>query len=239
MKDFVRFWRQPPDSLTLEHIHQYLFHLTQERRVSFSAFNIRVAAIRFFYNITLQKEWKMERIPFQKQRRRLPVVLSQEEVQAVLDAAACLRDRAILSTTYATGMRSQEVAQLQVSDLDGQRGTVLVRDGKGRKDRYTIFSKRLQTLLREYWRQRRPEKWLFPSTVRPAPLTSASVARTFRKAKDRAGVNKPVSVHSLRPLLCHPPAGGQGGHPSHPGPAGSQESVDHTDLPQGSPDVSA
>ena len=161
-------------------------------------FNQSVGALRFFYGVTLHKSWDIGRIPYQKTRRKLPVVLSQQEVAAILDALTNLKHRAILATVYAAGLRVSEVVALRVSDIDSQRMMLRIEQGKGRKDRYGMLSERLLTVLREYWKSTRPQDWLFPGQTPPRHLTRSSVERVFHKAREAAGITKKVSVHTLR-----------------------------------------
>ena len=198
VRDFVRYCQRPPDQLALEDIHRYQLHLTQDRRVSWAAFNQTVAALRFFYRVTLQKDWDITRIPYQKTGRKLPVVLSQAEVRALLQAVGNVKHRAILMTVYAAGLRVGEVVKLRVGDIESQRMVLRVEQGKGRKDRYVMLSAKLLTALREYWKIARPPDWLFPGQHPTEPLCRESVQRIFYKARDAAGITKRVSVHVLR-----------------------------------------
>lgn len=198
VRDFVRYHMQRPDELTLEDIHAYQLYLTRERKVSWSVFNQAVGALRFFYGVTLEKDWDLQRIPYQKKRRKLPVVLSPEEVSALLDALENLKHRALLMTTYAAGLRVSEVVALRVGDIDSQRMMLRIEQGKGRKDRYVMLSEKLLGVLREYWKTSRSEHWLFPGQIPGRHLTRSSVELVFHKARKVAGITKKVSVHSLR-----------------------------------------
>lgn len=198
MKEFVRYFMQPPDELTTADINRYQLYLAQERKVSWGVFNQSVAAVRFFYRITLQKDLEIERIPYQKTGRKLPIVLSQQEVKALLETPANIKHRAILMATYAGGLRVSEVVNLRVIDIDSQRMTLRIEQGKGRKDRYVMLSAKLLGVLRQYWKTVRPSCWLFPGQIPGRHLTRSAVGRIFYQARDRAGITKKVSVHSLR-----------------------------------------
>lgn len=198
MKAFVRYFRRPPDQLTLEDIHAYQLHLTRERKVSWAVFNQSVAALRFFYGVTLQQAWDIRRIPYQKTGRKLPVVLSQDEVQALLQAKKNLKHRALLMTAYAAGLRVSELVHLQLRDIDSGRCMLRIDQGKGRQDRYVMLSKQLLLVLRQYWRRFRPGLWLFPGLFPGRPLTASSAQRVFYEARDAAGLRKKVSIHCLR-----------------------------------------
>lgn len=196
---FVRHFGRPPDQLTLENVNEYQHHLTKRGDLSGKSINVYVCALRFFYKTTLQRDWDFDRIPYQKTGRRLPVVLSQEEVAAMLDGTKELRPRVILMTMYGAGLRVSEAAHLRSKDIDGQRMTIRVEQGKGRKDRYTILSERLLDTLRCYWKRYRPKGWLFPSFVRPADSISRDgIGYMVEQARARANINKDVSPHTLR-----------------------------------------
>jgi len=198
MKEFVRYFMRPPDELTTDDINRYQLYLVQERKVSWGVFNQSVAALRFFYRITLQKGLEIERIPYQKTGRKLPVVLSQQEVKALLETLTNIKHRAILMATYAGGLRVSEVVNLHVIDIDSQRMTLRIEQGKGRKDRYVMLSAKLLGVLRQYWKTVRSSHWLFPGQIPGRHLTRSAVELIFYKARDGAGIAKKVSVHCLR-----------------------------------------
>ena len=198
MKALVEFFMRPPDELTVEDIHAYQLHLTRDRKVGWSTFNQSVCAIRFFYGVTLRSAWDIQRIPYQKTGRTLPMVLSPEEVSKLFRVVTNLKHRAILMTTYSGGLRVSEVTHLRVSDVDPQRMILRVEQGKGRQDRYVMLSHKLLPVLREYWKNYETKHWLFPGRNPERPLTRASVHKFFHKARLEAGITKKISVHSLR-----------------------------------------
>jgi integrase/recombinase XerD len=198
MKAMVGFFMRPPDELTLEDINAYQLHLTRERKVGWATYNQSVGAMRFFFGVTLNRDWDMQRIPYQKTGRKLPVVLSCEEVSQLFQAVTNIKHRAILMTAYSGGLRVSEVTHLRVSDVDGQRMMLRVEQGKGRQDRYVMLSHKLLAVLREYWKIYRTRDWLFTGQNPERPLTRASVHKFFRKARIKAGITKKVSVHGLR-----------------------------------------
>jgi integrase/recombinase XerD len=173
-------------------------HLVQEKHVSWSYYNQTVAALKFLYEITLQRQGVMQRVRCPKQPKKLPVVLSPDEVTQVFAAIVSLKHRALLMTAYAAGLRVSEVVSLRVDDIDSQRMVIRIRQAKGRKDRYVMLSPRLLTLLREYWRVVRPAEWLFPGGIPGRPLTASSVQRVCTRAVRGAGLDKHVTVHTLR-----------------------------------------
>lgn len=195
---FVRFCRRPPDQLTLEDIHRYQLSLSHERKVSWSYFNQTVCALRFFYLTVLKKDWDVKHIPFQREGRRIPLVLSREEVRAVLQAVPNLKHRTIFTIQYAAGLRIGEAVHLKVTDIDSQRMVIRVEEGKGGKARYVMLSEHLLTLLREYWKVARPRSWLFPGQGPDRPLVTATLTVVFRKACLVAGISKKATPHTLR-----------------------------------------
>ena len=197
VRHFVRHFMRPPDQLTPEHIRQYQLYLTRDRRVSWTYFNQIVCALRFFYRQVLKTDWAVAQIPYQRTGRRLPEILSPQEVAALFRAIPNLKHRALLMAMYAGGLRVSEVTHLRVTDIDGQRMVIRIEQGKGRKDRYVMLSPHLRLVLPEYWRARRPQTRLFPSP-HGGPLTRESVTRVFHRARRRAKITKHVSPDSLR-----------------------------------------
>lgn len=158
-----------------------------------------VSALRFLYGVTLKRTWadSAGAIPFPKIERKLPTVLSQDEVLGLLANIRNLKHRTMLAMLYATGMRIAELVGLRLTDIDSSRMVVVIRQGKGLKDRMVPLPESLLEMLRDYWRSYRPEKWLFPGPRR-TPITTRSVARICVEAADRAGIKKRVSPHVLR-----------------------------------------
>jgi site-specific recombinase XerD len=194
----VRFCRVAPDRLTTKEVRAFLLDLTRERKAAFSTFNQALNAVRFFFLEVLKQPFALGDFRFQKPPRRLPVVMSGEEVRRLFEAAPSLRDRALFETAYATGMRLGEVTGLRISDIDSARMVIRVDQGKGRKDRYVMLSASLLETLRGYWRQARPKQYLFPGDGGQKPLCHSAAQKAFTRAKRRAGITKPVSFHTLR-----------------------------------------
>jgi integrase/recombinase XerD len=198
MRRLIQFSRVVPDRLTNEHVRAYLLHLTQERKLAFSTFNQALNAARFFFLEVLKRPFVVEGLRYQKPPRRLPVVMNDEEVSRLLAAAVSLRDRALLETAYATGMRVGEVTRLLITDLDSGRMAIRVDQGKGRKDRYVMLSPSLLETLRAYWRESKPKPFLFPGVGGKKPLCISAAQKAFDRARLQAGIKKPVSFHTLR-----------------------------------------
>jgi integrase/recombinase XerD len=195
---FARHFGRSPEALGPEEIRAYQLHLMQDKKASWSSFNQAVCALRFLYRTTLKQSWAVEQIPFPKQPKRLPSVLSPEEVGTLLKAVRNRKHRLVLMTMYATGLRVSEAAGLQVSDIDSSRMVIRVREAKGRKDRLVMLSPVLLEELRRYWRWYRPTLWLFPGGDLSTPLSISAIQKVCSRARRAAGISKPVSCHTLR-----------------------------------------
>jgi site-specific recombinase XerD len=203
VEDFSQRFRLPPDRLGPRHIREYQAELFQKQKLATSTVRQRLAALRFFYIKTLKKAWSVEDTPYPRKTRRLPTILSQEEVARLIDAARPPLHRTLLMTLYATGLRRAELARLRVSDIDSQRMVIHVRGGKGRKDRDVLLSPRLLDELRQHWRrlQRKPSVWLFPSRhgrSSDRPITPKGIYHACKEAARRAAFQKVVYPHTLR-----------------------------------------
>ena len=196
---FARYFHQPPEALGPEEIRSYQVYLTNEKKLAAGSILIAVAALRFLYKVTLKKDWTFEDIiPAPKKPQTLPVVLAPSEVLQFLDCVAGTKHRAILTTCYAAGLRISEAVHLKPTDIDSQRMVIRVEQGKGQKDRYVMLSPKLLETLRSYWRAVRPKFWLFPGDVAGQPITKDAVERVCQKARQRSGLTKPITPHSLR-----------------------------------------
>ena len=196
--EFAKHFRKSPDQLGPEHIRQYQLFLIKEKQACQSTFVQLVCALRFLYTHTLNRKIEIERIPFPRRQRKLPLILSREEVKALLEAPGKLRDRAVLAVLYGSGLRVAEATQLKPRDIDTRRNVLWVRQGKGRRDRQTLLPAKLLELLRRYWRAERPGEWLFPATDRTRPIPPKTIYLACRHAARAAGISKPVHPHSLR-----------------------------------------
>jgi site-specific recombinase XerD len=196
---FARYFHRSPADLGPDEIRTYQVYLTCERRLAPSSIEIAVCALRFLYKVTLKKPWSVDDlIPAPKKPRRLPVVLSPDEVVRVLDAVAAPKHRAVLTTCYAAGLRISEALQLRPTDIDSRRMVIRVEQGKGQRDRYVMLSATLLEILRTWWRLSRPTRWLFPGDRPDRPIGRGAVAQACHRARRRAGLTKPVTPHALR-----------------------------------------
>lgn len=195
---FARYFGKSPELLGPEEIRAYQVYLVEYKGASTSVHAQVVSSLRFLYGVTLRRPWSIEAIPYPKQPRTLPVVLSREEVARFLDAITNLKHRALLTCVYAAGLRVSEVARLKVCDIDSRRMVLRIEQAKGQRDRFVMLSPRLLAILREYWKAYRPEHWLFPGRTSERPMTEASVRHACRKVARDAGVSKRVTLHTLR-----------------------------------------
>jgi site-specific recombinase XerD len=203
VEDFSRRFQLPPDRLGPRHIREYQAELFQKQKLATATVRQRLAALRFFYIKTLKKAWSLEETPYPKTTRRLPTILSQEEVARLIDAARPPSHRTLLMTLYAAGLRRAELARLKVSDIDSQRMVIHVRGGKGRKDRDVMLSPVLLDELRQHWRRlrRKSSEWLFPSSLARSsdrPITPKAIYYACKQAAQRAALQKVIYPHTLR-----------------------------------------
>jgi integrase/recombinase XerD len=194
---FSKYFGRSPEQLTPEHARQYQLHLL-EKKVSWSTFNQSVCALRFFYGTTLGRKDYVKRLPYGKKPKRVPVVLSRDEALKFLQCILSRKQRMLLTTMYATGMRVGEAVELRVNDIDSRRMTILVSRGKGNKQRLVPLAPALLTELRLFWQTHRNPVWLFPSHKPDRHLSIASVERMCARARARAGLKRRFSTHALR-----------------------------------------
>ena len=195
--NFARHFGRSPEHLGREEVRAYLLHLVQEKKVSWSCLQPDPRRPAVPLRGHPRSQGRPGRIPFPKQPKRLPVVLSLDEVAQFFAAVVGLKHRAILMTAYAAGLRLSEVVGLRVEDIDSKRMVIRIRQAKGRKDRYVMLSPRLLALLREYWKVARPTEWLFPGDVPGGPSPGLR-APDLRPGRPDAGLGKHVTVHTLR-----------------------------------------
>ncbi len=194
---FSRFFGKSPERLELEDVRTYQVHLASQG-IAWATLNQTVAALRFFYGVTLGRPEIPERIAYAREPRRLPVVLSADEVVRFLEAVPSLKSRTALTIAYAAGLRVSEVVALKVADIDSGRMLIRVERGKGGKDRYVMLSAQLLAILRTYWRLAKPRHWLFPGRDEERPIDQTVLHAACRSACEAAGLTKHVTVHTLR-----------------------------------------
>ena len=199
VKDFATFLGRAPDTATPEELRAYQLHMT-DAGVSAETFNARIVSLRFFFGVTCGREEMKRYMQFRHKPRKLPVVLSVEEVADLLAAVPGpgLTYRAALGISYGAGLRAAEVCNLKVTDIDSDRMLIHVDNGKGGRDRKAMLSPGLLDLLRDYWREARPEGWLFPGKPKINPLSPRQLNRAFTSAKHMAGIARPATLHTLR-----------------------------------------
>jgi integrase/recombinase XerD len=196
---FARHFNKSPEELGPEEIRAYQVNLTNEKKLAPGSILITVAALRFLYKVSLKREWLFDEIiPAPKKPQKLPVVLSPEEVLEFLRCVRNAKQRTILTTCYATGLRISEVVHLKPTDIDSKRMVIRVEQGKGQKDRYTMLSPQLLQTLRAFWRAGRPKTWLFEGDVPSKPIDRSAVEQACKKARRLSGIRKPITPHSLR-----------------------------------------
>src|SRR5881628_1931504 len=197
VKNFAAFLGRSPDLASFEDVRRYQLHLAASG-VGVPTSNQTVSTLRFFFRVTLRRHEIVEHTHVIHEPRKLPVVLSPEEVARLLDAAPGLKYKAALSVAYGAGLRASEVVSLKVADIDSKRMIIRVEQGKGGKDRNVMLSPLLLDLLREWWKAARPQGWLFPGRDRVQPMTTRQLNRACHAAAQMAGIDKRVSLHTLR-----------------------------------------
>src|SRR5437870_10612388 len=197
IKNFAAFLGRSLDTATFEDVRRFQLHLAQSG-VDTPTLNHTASALRFFFRVTLKQPAIIEHTQFIREPRRLPVVLSPEEVARLLNAAPGLKYKAALSVAYGAGLRAAEVTSLKVSDIDSKRMIIRVEQGKGHKDRNVMLSASLLELLRAWWRAARPQGWLFPGRHPVQPMTTRQLNRACHAAAQMAEIDKRVSLHTLR-----------------------------------------
>jgi integrase/recombinase XerD len=203
VKQFAQYFGKSPDLLGAEELRRFQLYLLTEKKLAPSTAEIRMSALRFLYKKTLKRrDIDFDDMPFPKKPRKLPVILSPNEVVLVINAAWNLMHRTILMVLYGTGMRRTEARLLKVEDIDRELMVIHIRNGKGSRDRDVPLTPKLREALREYYRWKRPRVYLFPSTQghlgNDQPVSDKTIWNVCRMAAKRAGINKNIGPHSLR-----------------------------------------
>ncbi|HWR86954.1 MAG TPA: tyrosine-type recombinase/integrase [Acidiferrobacterales bacterium] len=203
VRKFAQYLGRSPDTASVEELRNYQLHLV-DNGVSPSSLNSSISGLKFFFNITLDRPELVAKLQPVHMPRKLPVILSPEEVKRLIAAAGSLKHQTALSLAYATGLRISEIVSLKVGDIDSQRMTLRVEQGKGQKDRYAMLSPLLLERLRVWWRVARAQGkmldggWLFPGMDPVRPLSTRQLTRAIHAAAEEAGIDKRISMHSLR-----------------------------------------
>lgn len=206
VRKYAEHFDKSPDLITEEQLRDYFVYLKNVKEFSRSASTQAMCGIKFFYTYTLNKEWTTFKLIRAPHDLKLPVVLSRQEVWKVLSSIRILRHRACLTTIYTCGLRLSEATHLHIRDIDSQHMTILVRNGKGRKDRYVPLPEFTLNLLRDFWKTHKNKTWLFPAPGRSGthmpesnqPLPRSSVQIVFKTAVKENHINRNASVHTLR-----------------------------------------
>lgn len=200
VRGLAKHYGRSPDRLDAGQIQAYLLHLIQDRQLAYASVNQAACAIRFFFNAVLGRPQMAPDIPMAKVPKRLPQVLTRDEVSRLFDHARDLRARTLLMTKYAAGLRLIELCRLEVTDIESapDRMCLKVRQGKGGKDRYTLLSPRLLDTLRLYWGTARPRPFLFPNRAGDGPIDEKTVQRCYHAARTAAGIAHGGGIHTLR-----------------------------------------
>lgn len=188
MEKLVKYYRKSPDKISYEEIESHLHNLLIQKASS-SAMAQAYSAVKYFYCEVMDRDWKLSKIPRPKTEKKLPVILSAEEVKRIIDLVRNRRSRIILMTLYSGGMRLKEATHLKIKDIDSKRMEIRIEQGKGKKDRYTILSKVLLKELRKYYRTYKPKDWLFPGRNNK-PVSETTIQRAFGEAKKKPELQK-------------------------------------------------
>ena len=196
VEDLARYYASSPDALSEEQLRDYMHYLITGRQLAFGSVNHKIVAINFFYREVLGRDVAL-RVPM-KRSHRLPEPLSREEVARLINAALNLKHRVLMMVAYGAGLRVSELVRLKPEHIHSDRMLIRVDQGKGRKDRYTLLSQRMLDQLRAYWREYRPDRWLFASQRGKGHLSRGSAARVYYQLKKRAGIVHGHGIHTLR-----------------------------------------
>ena len=198
VRNLADFHRLPPDKLSEEDLRKFFLHLIVHKKAARSTISVHLSGIKFFYEKTLGREWPIFQLVRPKKERKLPVVLSIDEVSMLLSSIHYPVAKACLTTIYSCGLRLSEGTHLGVSDIDGKRMLVHVRKGKGAKDRFVPLPEATLDYLRDYWRQLKPRFWLFPTKKGNKPIDNGSLQKIFKVVVTASGIKKKASIHTLR-----------------------------------------
>jgi len=198
MVSLVKYFRRSPEELTQDDLQNYLIYLIKEKGLAPASCRLQWHAIRFFYSHVLHWPELTLEVQYPGRPQRIPELLTRSEVIRILEVPDNVKHQSMLKTCYSTGLRISELLTLKVADIDSERMLLRIDQGKGAKDRLVPLPPVLLDCLRQYWRQARPQSWLFPSEQTLRPLHPTSISKVFKEAKQRAGITKKGGIHSLR-----------------------------------------
>jgi site-specific recombinase XerD len=198
---FLRFRKRPAEEIDESEAREFLIEMLRENKVSTVTLNSYNAAIRLFFAVTLNRTMNYLQLPRFKVKKKLPEILSREEIRQLTDKCANVKHKSFLMLAYGSGLRVSEISRLRINDIDSKAMRAFVKDGKGGKDRYTILSNECLCVLREYWtvyRPKHPDGWLFPGVKNVTHISSDAIECAFNNQLEKAGITKNVSIHTLR-----------------------------------------
>jgi len=194
----AQYYNCSPDTIGAEQIQDYIVYLLSERKLAVGSCHGIITGLRFFYTVTLRQDGASVSIPQIKRETRLPQILGPEQLERVFAAPRNPKHRVLLMSAYSAGLRVNELVHLKVTDIHSDRMMIRVEQGKGKKDRYTLLSKRLLEELRRYWKIKRPTVWLFPGIKRHKPLCARMAQKVYAQAVAKAGITRKGGIHTLR-----------------------------------------
>jgi integrase/recombinase XerD len=198
VQQLAKFHGRPAETLGAQEIRTYLLYLTEEKKIAGSSVNQAICAIKYFYREVLRKPVEIEKVHFQRRRRKLPEVMTEAEVVQLIAATKSLKERVMVMSLYAGGLRLRELLYLQIPDIDSKAMVLHVRDGKGGKDRNVMLSTQLLEALRAYFKVYRPTLWLFYSDTKETQLNPRTVQKLISETARQAGLTRPITPHTLR-----------------------------------------
>ncbi len=198
IKALAEHYHLPPDKITEEQVREYLIYLIETKGYAKSTFNVDLAAIKFLYRTTFDRDWSLLKIRGSRANRRLPIILSRDEMWSLLNLVRRPKPHMCLVLMYTCGLRVSEAANLRIDDIDGKRMVVWARNTKGHRDRSIPLPTQTLTQLRIYWLQRRPKTWLFPSRYTTRAITTSCVQHCLKATLRQSNIRKNVSCHTLR-----------------------------------------
>jgi integrase/recombinase XerD len=193
-----KYFHQSPDKISIDQLKNYLHYCTKERGLSVSTLNQTINAFRILFQDVLGLDWEKIKIKRPRKNKHLPVILSKEEVSKMIEVTDNLKHKAIMALLYSSGIRRNELLKMRPADIDSKRMLIRIPNGKGNKSRETLLAHNTLDILRKYYRRYHPYKYLFESYRPGIPYSATSVSKFIKRAAIRAGVAKPVCIHSFR-----------------------------------------